>query len=77
MKRSSKGTPVFRYLVLGTIIGTLVWEIIERLLSLASVEIDLSVGPVGFDVEVLAIWLSFNPGSLLGMIPAAFLARKA
>jgi len=77
MKRSSKSTVPFSYLVLGMIIGTLAWEIIERLLLLVSIELDLSVGPVGFDVEVLAIWLSFNPGSLLGIIPALFLARKS
>ena len=40
------------------------------------IEIDLSVGPVGFDIDVIALWLQVNPGTLLGIIPAVILFRR-
>lgn len=77
MKLSAKTAPaLIRFLGLGMVVGTLAWEVIERLLLLAGVEIDLSIGPIGFDVEVLALWLLVNPGSFLGLIPGALLFRR-
>ncbi|MFP4642750.1 MAG: hypothetical protein ACLFM0_00190 [Spirochaetales bacterium] len=68
MKLSSRTVPTFfTLLLLGMIIGTFSWEILERLLSIASVPLDLRVGPVGFDTGVLSVRLMLNPGSLAGL----------
>jgi hypothetical protein len=77
MKLSSKNLPVlFRLILLCTVVGTLAWELVERLVALAGGALDLSVGPVGFDIEVLSIYIAVNPGTLLGIIPAVILFRR-
>jgi len=77
MKLTTKNLPVLmRLLVLCIVIGTLAWELLERLLELAGVQLDLTVGPVGFDIEVLAVSVMANPGTLFGIIPAVVLFRK-
>ena len=77
MKLSGKNLPVlFRLLLICVVVGTLAWEVIERLVALAGVALDLSVGPVGFDIEVLSIYIAVNPGTLLGIIPAIILFRR-
>jgi len=53
-------------LALGLITGTFAWEIIQRILAAAGTAIDLNVGPFGFDLGVLALYLKVNPGSLAG-----------
>jgi hypothetical protein len=78
MKLTAKNLPVLtRLLVLCMVIGTLAWEIVERLLALAGVALDLSVGPVGFDIEVIALSVMANPGTLIGIVPAILLFRRA
>ena len=77
MKLTAKNTPVLtRILLLCLVIGTLAWEILERLLLLAGIALDLSVGPVGFDIEVVAFSVMANPGTLLGILPAVLLFRR-
>ena len=77
MKLTSKNRPVFaRVLALSLIVGTLAWELIERIVGIAGGGLDLSVGPVGFDAGVLAVSVMVNPGTLLGIIPAVILFRR-
>ena len=77
MKLNGKNLPVLiRLLVLFAVVCTLAWELVERLVGLAGVQIDLSVGPVGFDIEVIAVWLQANPGTLIGFIPGFLVFRK-
>lgn len=77
MKLTAKNLPIFlRILVLCLVIGTLAWELVERLLELAGVALDLSVGPVGFDIEVVALSVMANPGTLIAIVPAVLLFRK-
>ena len=77
MKLNSKNLPVLiRLVLLCTVIFTLAWELVERLLALAGVTLDLSVGPVGFDIQVIALSVQANPGTLLGIIPAVILFRR-
>ncbi|MFW5742887.1 MAG: hypothetical protein ACOCY8_06625 [Spirochaetota bacterium] len=77
MKLTAKNLPMFlRILVLCLVIGTLAWELVERLLELAGVALDLSVGPVGFDIEVVALSVMANPGTLIAIVPAVLLFRK-
>lgn len=35
-------------------------------MRLFGLESPLTLGPIGFDIAVLAVWLSVNPGSILG-----------
>ncbi len=68
MKLSNKtASTFFTLLILGMLIGTFSWEILERLLAMASLPIDLRVGPVGFDTGILAVRLMLNPGSFVGL----------
>ena len=69
--------PFVGLLVLGAVVGSLAWEILERLLVLADVTLDLSVGPVGFDLRVLAVTVRANPGTLLGCLGSVALFRNA
>ncbi|MFW6253186.1 MAG: hypothetical protein ACOC4F_04565 [bacterium] len=63
-------------LVLFLAVGTLSWELFERILSTAGIPVEWSVGPVGFDVEVLSVEFMVNPGSLVGIF-AAFRVFKS
>lgn len=77
MKLSAKNLPLLvRVLALCMLIGTLAWELVERLLLLAGVELDLSVGPVGFDIEVIVLSVMANPGTVLAIVAGALLFRK-
>jgi hypothetical protein len=63
------------FLLLGVLIGSLAWEVLERILSRFGVELGMSLGPVGFDLAVLAVSLVLNPGSLLGALGGVLLFR--
>lgn len=68
MKLSNRSlSTFFALLLLGMVIGTFSWEILERLLALASLPLDLRAGPIGFDTGVLSVRLMLNPGSLAGV----------
>lgn len=77
MKLTSKNLPVLiRLTVLFMIVLTLAWALLERLLGLAGISMEISTGPIGFDLTVLAVWMQFNPGTLLGVLPAMLVFRK-
>lgn len=77
MKLSSKNLPLLiRILALCMLVGTLTWELIERLLLLAGVELQLAVGPVGFDIEVIVLSVMANPGTVVAILPGILLFRK-
>jgi hypothetical protein len=74
MKLIKKNAGLFVLLfMLGLVTGTFAWEIFERILSLAGSNLSLSVGPFGFDLGVIAVYLKINPGSLLGAAAGVFL----
>ena len=76
MKLSSKNLGVlWIFLFLGLVIGSLAWEVLERLLNQVGMEVALSIGPIGFDLSVLALSLEINPGSFAGLV-AGFLLFK-
>jgi hypothetical protein len=62
-------------LALGCLTGTLIWEVIERLVGALGSPLDLSVGPVSVDLHVVAISIRGNPGSIAGLLGAALLFR--
>ena len=74
MKLSKKSRSVFLLILfLSLLIGTLSWEILERIIALTGRRMDLSIGPVGFDIGVLSLWLRLNPGSFLGTVAGILL----
>ena len=55
MKLSGRTRSTFvLFLLLGVLIGSLAWELLERILARFGLELGLSLGPVGFDLAVLA-----------------------
>ena len=78
MKLSSRTQNTFMTMfLLWSIVGTLAWELLVRVLALFGPDLDLSVGPVGFDVEVVRLYVQFNPGTLAGVILAVILFRRS
>ena len=67
---------LYLFIILGIVIGSLSWEILERLISRGGFNIDLSVGPVGFDISVISFYLKINPGSFIGAAGAWFFLKK-
>ena len=77
MKLTKKNCGPFALLfLLGLLTGTLAWEILERILSLADVVMDLNVGPIGIDFDVLALYVKVNPGSLVGAAAGSFVFSR-
>jgi hypothetical protein len=60
---------------LGMVAGGLAWAVLERAAGLLGLAIDLSVGPVGFDLGVLAFSITVNPGTFLGLVAGVLLFR--
>ena len=57
------------------VLGSIAWEVAERLLAAAGLELNLSVGPIGFDLQVLAMHVEANPGTVLGAVGGWLLLR--
>ncbi len=77
MKLSGKTLPSFCALwLLGMVVGGLAWELAERVLTRLGFPLDLSVGPVGFDLSVIALQVKANPGTFIGLLAAALLSRR-
>ena len=57
------------------VFGSIAWEIVERLLAVAGTELDLTVGRLGFDLQVIAFHIEANPGTLLGALGGWLLVR--
>ncbi|AHC14730.1 hypothetical protein [Salinispira pacifica] len=67
MKLSAKTRPhLLRLLLLGVVLGTLSWGILEKLAALSGFPFDLSLGPIGFDMYIISAYIRINPGSVLG-----------
>lgn len=45
-------------------------------MRLFGLESPLTVGPVGFDLGAIALWISVNPGSFLGLALGFLLFRS-
>jgi hypothetical protein len=76
MKLSSKNRLAFlSFLGLGFLIGTLAWEVLERILLQVGIELSLGIGPVGFDLSVLSVFIKINPGTFIGILGGIFLFR--
>lgn len=76
MKLGGKTVASFLILgLLGSVVGGLAWEVLERIAAGFGIRLDLSVGPIGFDLHVLAVHFLVNPGSLLGLLGGVIIFR--
>ena len=76
MKLSSRNRSTFLiFLVLGFVTGTLAWEVLERIVLYMGIELDLGIGPIGFDLSVIRAYIKVNPGSFIGGLGAIVLFR--
>jgi hypothetical protein len=76
MKLSSKNRSTFvSFLGLGFLIGTLAWEVLERIFLQVGIDLALGIGPVGFDLSVLSVFIKINPGTFIGILGGIFLFR--
>jgi hypothetical protein len=76
MKLSGRTRSTFLlFLLLGVLIGSLAWEVLDRVLARFGLDLGMSLGPVGFDLAVLAVSLVVNPGTVLGALGGALLFR--
>jgi hypothetical protein len=76
MKLTGRSRSTFlSFLFAGLLAGGLAWELLERILSAFGYDLRLGVGPVGFDLSVLAVSLVVNPGTLLGAVVGIVLFR--
>ena len=77
MKLTKKNRAAFVLVVfLGLLIGTLAWEVLERIVALSGKHLDLTTGPIGFDIRVVAVWIRINPGSFLGCVAGILLFTR-
>ena len=77
MKITDKNLGKFTgFLVLFAVAGTLGWELLEVILEAGGLNLNLQAGPVGFDIDVLAVYVKANPGSLLGITAGWLLFRR-
>ena len=77
MKISKKNLKPFILIIfLGLIIGTLAWEIVERIISQSGYDLSLNTEPVGFNIGVISLYVKINIGSLLGTAGGALLFRS-
>ncbi len=76
MKLSKKNlTPLVTIIIMGLVIGTLAWDVVERIFAAAGMPFSLSTGRVGFDLDVIAFYIRVNPGSFLGAAGGVLLFR--
>ncbi len=68
MKLNNRNLSTFLLLLfLGMLVGTLAWEVLERVLGAVGLAFSLQAGPVGFDAGVIAVSIRANPGTFLGI----------
>ena len=77
LSQRSLGTLVLLVL-LGVLIGSLAWELLERLLRLLGVDFALTLQePLRlFDLYVVALSLRANPGTVLGALGGILVFRR-
>jgi len=76
MKLNSRNrSTLLTFLSLGFLVGTLGWEVLERIVQRMGVELALGIGPVGFDLSVLSVFIKINPGTFIGILGGIFLFR--
>ncbi len=73
--KNNRATLIFLLIIMG-IIGTLSWEILERILTYFEIYISLSAKRIGFDLSVISLYITPNPGTVIGVGAGFFLFRR-
>ncbi len=61
--------PFFGLMLLGALIGSLAWEVVERIVNAAGTSLTLSLAsPISIDLHVVALSFRPNIGTLLGAV---------
>ena len=69
MKFNKKNSPLFLQLtLLCGLIGTLAWAILDVLLARYNIQLNLELNRIGFDLYILALYFTLNPGTVLGAV---------
>jgi len=77
MKVTNKNLGKFiGFLVLCSVMATLCWELLEVLFGLAGINFSLTAGPVGFDIDVISIYIRINPGTPAGFAAGWLLFKR-
>lgn len=62
--------------ILTTVAGAFAWELLVKILLLEGIDISLTTGRIGFDIQVVAFYLSINPGTVLGIAAGFFIFTR-
>jgi len=77
MKLTKKNTKTLvTIIILSMIAGALTWKLLEKILLLGGINILLTTGRIGFDIQVIAFYLSVNPGTVIGMGSGFFIFSR-
>jgi hypothetical protein len=69
------GPALFLLLAGGFFAGLFAWELLERLVRLSVPEFTLSTVPLILNLDVLAIAIKLNPGTVIGMAAGGLLFK--
>ncbi len=77
MKLTKKNTrPLLIIVILTTVAGAFTWALLVKILLLEGIDISLTTGRIGFDIQVIAFYLSINPGTVLGIAAGFFIFTR-
>jgi hypothetical protein len=77
MDLNKKYFPIFlSFIILGMIIGSIGWEIFERLIRTWGSTFSLTLeNPIGFDLYIISFFFRVNVGTLLGAVSGVILFK--
>jgi len=77
MKLTKKNTKTLvTIIILSMIAGALTWKLLEKILLLWGINLLLTTGRIGFDIQVIAFYLAVNPGTVLGIGSGFFIFSR-
>ncbi len=76
MKLSKKNHQAFIIIIfLSILAGSFTWFILEIFFKNIGIPFSFSTGKIGFDIEILSLYINVNPGTVLGMIGGYFVFK--
>jgi hypothetical protein len=67
--------PLILVMILSILCGSFAWFIIEIIFTAIGLPFSLGTGRIGFDLEILAIFLNVKPGTVLGIVGGFFVFK--
>jgi len=76
MKLTKKNSnPLLLVVILCTLGGSFAWFILEVIIESFGVPFSLSTGKIGFDLEIIALYINVIPGTVIGMVSGFFVFK--